>query len=281
MRESQRSPIGVFDSGVGGLTVLRELYRQLPNESILYFADTARLPYGTRSKEEIIAFVRDILDWMTERRVKMVIMACNTSSALALDEVREEYPDLPILGVILPGAKAAVRQGKRIGIIATPATVASRAYERAIHEIDPAARVWQVPCPEFVPLIEANRIFDPYTTRVAKEYLKPLLAEKIDTLVYGCTHYRHLAPVFRELLPDSVRAIDPACSVVRAAEKELELLGLKNTDRPLPTGFTVSGDPEAFTRLSKRWLGYSPLVGKVYFPAPTVRPVPVEVPVSS
>lgn len=280
MRESQLSPIGVFDSGVGGLTVLRELYRQLPGESILYFGDTARLPYGTRSKTEIIGFVRDILAWMTDRNVKMVIMACNTSSALALDEVRAEFPGLPILGVILPGAKTAVETGKRIGVIATPATVASKAYERAIAEIDPSAEVWQVPCPEFVPLIEANRIHDPYTERVAREYLKPLLDREIDTLVYGCTHYRHLAPVLRELLPGSVTLVDPARSVVRAAEKELELLGLKNSDRPLPTRFAVSGDPEAFTQLSKRWLGYTPRVGKVYFPEPAIVSAAEEVTVS-
>jgi glutamate racemase len=281
MRESQFSPIGVFDSGVGGLTVLRELYRQLPRESILYFGDTARLPYGTRTKTEIIGFVRDILHWMTDQPVKMVIMACNTSSALALDEVRAEFPGLPILGVILPGAQTAVRKGKRIGIIATPATVASNAYERAIQEIEPSAAVWQVACPEFVPLIEANRIFDPHTRRVAKEYLKPLIDRNIDTLVYGCTHYRHLAPVLQELLPSSVELVDPARSVVRAAEKELELLGLKNSDRPLPTRFAVSGDPDAFTRLSRQWLGYSPTVGKVHFPAPVMMSLSAEVSVSS
>jgi glutamate racemase len=280
MRESQPSPIGVFDSGVGGLTVLRELYRQLPRESILYFADTARLPYGTRSKGEIISFVQEILTWMTDRQVKMVIMACNTSSALALDEVRAEFPDLPILGVILPGAKTAVGQGKRIGVIATPATVASKAYEQAILEIDPSARIWQVPCPEFVPLIEANRIFDPHTRQVAKEYLKPLLAENIDTLVYGCTHYRHLAPVLRELLPSSVRLVDPARSVVQAADQELELLGLKNTENPRPTRFAVSGDPDTFTRLSRQWLGYSPQVGKIYLPLPTTVAMTREIPVN-
>ncbi|AKV65627.1 MAG: glutamate racemase [Microcystis sp.] len=264
MRESQLSPIGVFDSGVGGLTVLRELYRQLPQESILYFADTARLPYGTRSKGEIIEFVREILTWMSERRVKMVIMACNTSSALALEEVQAEFKDLPILGVILPGAKTAVKQGKRIGVISTPATAKSNAYKQAIQEIDPTAQVWQIPCPEFVPLIEANRIFDPYTTQVAREYLQPLLAENIDTLVYGCTHYRHLSPVLRRLLPSSVRLVDPAAAVVRAAEKELELLGLKNPETPLPTNFAVSGDPDTFARLSRQWLGFSPGVEKVY-----------------
>ena len=155
--EPQRSRIGIFDSGVGGLTVLRELYRQLPNESILYFADTARLPYGTRSSHEILQFCFEILTWMVQQGVKMVVLACNTSDALALEVLRREF-DLPILGLILPGARAAVQQGRRIGVIATPATAASNAYRRAILEIEATAQVWQVGCPEFVPLVEQNRV---------------------------------------------------------------------------------------------------------------------------
>jgi glutamate racemase len=279
MRESQRSPIGVFDSGVGGLTVLRELYRQLPHESILYFADTARLPYGTRSQGEIVQFVREILQWMTEQKVKMVIMACNTSSALALDVLRDEFSPLPIVGVILPGARAAVQRGRRIGVIATPATAQSNAYPLAIQEIDPTAQVWQVGCPEFVPLIEQNRILDPYTLKVAQEYIRPLLQQKIDTLIYGCTHYRHLEPVFKGFLPLSVRSIDPAKYVVGAVEKELELLGLKNTYPPSPTRFCVSGHPPQFAQLSQRWLGFIPNVEKIYLPVaiPTSVAVPLMV----
>ncbi|ACK70229.1 glutamate racemase [Gloeothece citriformis PCC 7424] len=265
MRQCQRSPIGIFDSGVGGLTVLRELYRRLPNESILYFADTARLPYGTRSAGEILQFVREIMDWMTSQQVKMVIMACNTSSALALEAIRDEFA-LPVLGVILPGARAAVQKGKRIGVIATPATAASNAYRQAIEEIDSTAQVWQVGCPDFVPLIEQNRLYEPYTKEVAKQYLNPLLQVNIDTLVYGCTHYRHLEPLFRQILPPSISLVDPAQYVVSAAEKELELLGLKSTLPCLPTRFCVSGNPETFANLSRQWLGYIPRVDKVYLP---------------
>lgn len=162
MKNSLGNRIGVFDSGVGGLTVLRKLYRYLPQESILYFADTLRLPYGTRTKEEIILFVRQILDWMQSEGVKMVIMACNTSSALALETVQSEY-DFPILGLIHPGAKGAVKAGKRVGVISTVATAKSNAYRDAIAEINPNTQVWQMGCPEFVPLIEQNRIYDPYT----------------------------------------------------------------------------------------------------------------------
>lgn len=258
-----QDPIGLFDSGVGGLTVLREMYRQLPNESILYFGDTARLPYGTRSQSEIIQFVREILDWMVAQRTKMVIMACNTSSALAIEAVREEYPGLPILGVILPGASAAVRQGRRIGVISTPATAASDAYRQAILEVDPTAEVWQVGCPEFVPLIEQGRIDDPYTYKVAQGYLKPLLEQEIDTLIYGCTHYPHLAAVLKSIVPASVQFVDPAVHVAKAAAQELELLGLRNQRQAMPTQFYVSGDPQPFMQLAQQWLGARTLVEQI------------------
>lgn len=262
--EPQRAPIGIFDSGVGGLTVLQQLYRQLPNESIIYFGDTARLPYGIRSQAEILQFVREILDWMQQQRVKMVIMACNTSSALALEVVRQEY-SIPILGVILPGAKAAVQQGKRIGVIATPATAKSNAYRQAILEIEPDVEVWQVSCPEFVPLIEQNRIHDPYTTEVARAYLEPLLKQEIDTLVYGCTHYPHLAPILRSLLPPQIKLVDPAVHVVAACAQDLELLALRNNHPPRPTRFAVSGCPQQFAQSGLQWLGYTPLVEQVCF----------------
>jgi len=266
MNDLQSRRIGVFDSGVGGLTVWRELRRQLPQESILYFGDTARLPYGCRSASEILQFVREILTWMQAEGVKMAIFACNTSSALALDTARREF-DLPCLGVILPGARAAVRQGRRIGVIATPATVASNAYRQAMQEIDRRVQVWQVGCPEFVPLIEQNRLRDSYTREVAQRYLQPLLERRIDTLVYGCTHYPHLEPVLATLLPASVCRVDPARSVVVAAERELELLGLKNGQAPLPDRFAVSGDAETFANLARQWLGYQPVVEVVRWSA--------------
>ena len=261
--------IGVFDSGVGGLTVLQEIYRQLPAESVLYFGDTARVPYGTRTPAEILAFTRETLDWMVQKQVKMAIMACNTSSALALETVRDEY-DLPILGVILPGARAATRQGRRIGVIATPATVNSNAYLRAIREANPTAQVWQVACPEFVPLIENNRVADPYTLAIAKAYLQPLIDRSIDTLVYGCTHYPHLEPVFRQFVPPSVKLINPAVHVVTAAAKELDLLGLLHRGKALPTKFTVSGDPQQFAQLSTQWLPTQPLVEQITLPMAAV-----------
>lgn len=262
MSNSQGRKIGIFDSGVGGLTVLREIYQQLPNESIIYLADTARLPYGDRCGEEILQFVREILDWMQQQDVKMVIMACNTGSALALDTVRSEY-DVPILGVILPGAQAAVGQGKRLGILATPATVASNAYLQAIQEIDSQAKVWQVACPEFVPLIEEDRIKEPNTQKTVKKYLQPLLDQQIDTLIYGCTHYPLLENLICQVVPRSLKLIDPAKYVVKAAGAELEILGLKNTTPAFSTRFCVTGAPLTFALLSKQWLGFTPEVERV------------------
>ena len=209
----------------------------------------------------------------------MVVMACNTSSAVALDIIRSEFKT-PVLGLILPGAKGAVQRGKRVGIIATQATVNSNAYKNAIQEVEPDAEVWQMACPDFVPLIEANRINDPHTKRVARKYLQPLIDQNIDTLVFGCTHYRHLAGVFKSILPDHVVCVDPAEYVVRATEQELDLMGLKNTVPPMPTRFAVSGSPEQFAELSHRWLGYEPFVEKVdleEFMATPPAPAPVPV----
>lgn len=261
-RDARRRPIGVFDSGVGGLTVLRELYRQLPNESLLYLADTARLPYGMRSPAEIVQFSREILSWMERQGVKMVVMACNTSSALALDVVRAEF-DLPIVGLILPAARVAVDRGSRVGVIATPITAASDAYRRAMVEIDPTVQVWQVGCPEFVPIVEQGRLHEPDTLAIAQQYLEPLLEQSIDTLVYGCTHYPHLAGVIEPLLPPGVVTIDPAVHVVAAATQELELLNLKHLDQPQPTRFCVTGEADRFASLATRWLGCAPLVEQV------------------
>ena len=259
------SKIGVFDSGVGGLTVLKEITRKLPQESVIYFGDTARVPYGNRSKKEILRFVREIITWMIELDVKMIVMACNTSSALVLEEVRSEFP-IPILGIILPGARAAVKSGNSIGVISTQATADSNAYEQAVHEINPAAKVWQQGCPDFVPLIESDRIHDPYTLAVAKRYIEPLIANGIDTLVCGCTHYPHLAPVFKQIVPRSITLVNPAIHVTTAAQQELEILGLSRPKTSTPSGkteFYVSGNPDHFAQVSQQWLGYRPQVSQV------------------
>jgi glutamate racemase len=251
---SQNLPIGVFDSGVGGLTVLRALQNQLPQESFLYFGDTAHVPYGTRSAKEIQTFTRQILSWMMQQPIKMAVMACNTSSALALDVVRKEFP-IPVLGIILPGAKVAVQQGKRIGVIATPATVGSDCYRQAIQEIDPSIEVFQEACPEFVPLIENRQLHLPETKRVVAQRIQPLLEAGIDTLVYGCTHYPHLDPLLNQLLPSHIKRVDPALQMAKAVNQELKLLQLQSHSRSGITRFAVSGDSRKFAQACYQWLG--------------------------
>ncbi len=270
--------IGVFDSGLGGLTVLKALEAQLPHESFLYFGDTAHLPYGERSATEIITFVRQILAWMAQAGVKLGVMACNTSSALALEKVRREF-DFPIIGLILPAAQVAVKRGQRIGIIATSATVNSQSYPQALQEQNPTIQVCQVACPEFVPLIEQNRCQDPYLRQVAQTYLAPLLDFGLDTLIYGCTHYPHIADIISSLLPPQVKQVDPAQAVAQAALQELELLGIRqHRQTPGSVKFAVSGNPEQFAHLASRWLGYFPFVDKVDVSSVPVAPISLAIP---
>lgn len=261
-------PIGIFDSGVGGLTVLSEVQRQLPFESILYFADTAHLPYGARSAREICQYVREILGWYDTRGVKRVLMACNTSSALALDVVAPEFA-MPVDGLILAAARMAVGQGRRIGVIATEATVQSRAYTRACRALAPGTRVWEVGCPRFVPLVESGQISGDEAHLVAREYLAPLLAQQIDTLIYGCTHYPYLAPVLDKILPEQVRRVNPAVAAVAQLGTQLHSSGTAApADSAARCEFWVSGDPKRFACAARTWLGYSPVVHSVQ-PTPT------------
>jgi glutamate racemase len=258
-------PIGVFDSGVGGLTVLKALQQTLPHESFLYFGDTAHVPYGNRLPHEIQALSRQILDWLVQQPIKMAVVACNTSSALALDAIRHDY-SISILGVILPGAKAAVKQGQRIGVIATPATVASDYYRKAILEINPEVEVFQVACPEFVPLIESNQIDQPQTRGIVSDRLQPLIEAGIDTLVYGCTHYPHLAAVIQSILPSGITCVDPAEHMAMAAAQELEILNLKSSQANPSAQFFVSGSPDQFAHSSQGCLGFVPEVQPVALP---------------
>ncbi|GAB4212954.1 MAG: glutamate racemase [Synechococcales cyanobacterium] len=260
MQTGAELPIGLFDSGLGGLTVWQEVRRQLPQERVIYLGDTARVPYGERSATEITRFVQEITAWMLTHPVKLIAMACNTSSALALEQVQAQCP-VPLLGIIRPGAQAAAKQGSRIGVLATTGTVQSQAYPRALSEL--GAICWQVPCPSFVPLIEAGHRDSLQVRQVAQEYLQPLLAAQIDTLVYGCTHYPLLDPLFRQLLPPQVRRVDPAVAVVQAIKRELDLWGLRRRRGLGQTQFFVTGDPEAFAIRAQGWLGFHPPVQAV------------------
>lgn len=212
-------PIGVFDSGVGGLTVVQALQRRLPGESILYLGDTARLPYGTKSPATIARYTRRNLDFLIQRGVKAVIVACNTASALALDDVEIE---VPVWDVVTPGAQRAAEVSRgRVGLIATEATVASDTYRHKIQELRPNLNVVSQSCPLLVPLVEEGWHSDPITHEIARRYLEPLIAAGIDTLVLGCTHYPVLKPVISNILGPHVTLVDSAEEVAGLVAEEL------------------------------------------------------------
>jgi glutamate racemase len=251
------SPIGVFDSGVGGLTVVRALMERLPFEHIHYFGDTARVPYGVKSVETIAHYTTQIAEFLLEKQVKMLIIACNTMAAVAAQVVRDLSP-APVLDVIEAGAvnALAASRGKRIGVIGTPTTINSNAYARAIHQLDPEARLYSQACALFVPLVEEGWLDHPVTRLTAEEYLKPVLAEKVDTLVLGCTHYPLLKPLLQAVSGPDVTLVDSAEAM---AEQAATLLGehdLHNPARGRPDyHYWVTDVPLRFQTIGERFLG--------------------------
>lgn len=225
----KNAPIGVFDSGVGGLTVAREIMRQIPNERIVYFGDTARVPYGSKSKDNIIKFSRQIIRFLQTENVKAIVIACNTASALALDEMQQEF-DLPILGVVKPGAKVAVETtaNKRIGLIGTEANIRSGVYTRYIKSLDDEAKVFEKACPLFVPLVEEGWLHDDITFQVASRYLEELKEKDIDTLIMGCTHYPLIRSTIRKVMGDKVNLVNPAYETAIELKNLLERDNLAN-----------------------------------------------------
>lgn len=250
-------PIGVFDSGVGGLTVVKSLWEHFPQEQILYFGDTAHLPYGSRSPEQIIHFGLEILEFLLGHTVKAVIAACNTSSSVSLARLREKSP-VPVFGMIEPGVQAAIgkTKNKRIGILATQTTVNSGAYERLFRVSDPSVQVFTQPCPLFVPLVENGRTGRRETYRIARSYLKPLQEAGIDTLVLGCTHYPFLAPVIKHIMGAEIELVDPAREVVWMLGAFLKLDEQRGeTPQHL---FFVSGPAASFYTTGREFLGSFP-----------------------
>lgn len=252
-----RSPIGVFDSGVGGLTVVRALMERLPFESIHYFGDTARVPYGIKSVQTIAHYTTQIAEFLLEKRVKLLIIACNTMAAVAAQMVRDLSPT-PVLDVIEAGAAAALAasRGGRIGVIGTPTTINSNAYARAIHGIQPEARLTSQACALLVPLVEEGWLEHPVTRLTTREYLKPVLAEHVDTLVLGCTHYPLLKPLFRDEVGADVVLVDSAEAM---AEQAATLLGARELHTPsrLPPEYHywVTDVPLRFQTIGERFLG--------------------------
>lgn len=250
--------IGVFDSGVGGLTVAQELFQQLPGEQILYFGDTAHVPYGSKTVEQLHSYAKNIVEFLITQGAKMVVVACNTSSAVALDMLKEKF-SIPIIEVIKPGARfaAQVTKNKKIGVIATEATIRSGAYQKSILEVDPLCQYFGQACPRYVPLVENGLVDSQETREVTQEYLAPLKEAGIDTLILGCTHYPYLRRVIQEYLGPGITIVDPAFETVAEAKKVLAEKGLLRggKDKAFAHVFYASGAPDSFYRVGQRLLG--------------------------
>ena len=264
MSDICKLPIGVFDSGVGGLTVVRALMERLPLENIIYFGDTARVPYGVKSVATIEHFTGQITDYLLDQGVKMLIIACNTMAAVAEQRVKQKAGSIPVLDVIDAGARAAVAEStsRAIGVIGTPTTINSNAYARRMHALDPGVRVYSQACPLFVPLVEEGWLDHQVTRLTAQEYLKPVLAENVDTLVLGCTHYPLIKHLLQDVVGPNVSLVDSAITVAEQAARKLAELGIANPGDSLSTyNYTVTDIPLRFQTIGERFLGRS--LGKV------------------
>lgn len=257
---SARSAIGVFDSGLGGLTVAHAIMRQLPTESLLYFGDTARVPYGPKSPDTVRRYSSEIASFLLEEGVKAIVVACNTATAHALPQLRDELP-VPVIGVVEPGARAAVKASRsgRIGVIATAGTIRSGAYVRAIHAEDPDAQVTALACPLFVPLVEEGWTNHEAAYVIAREYLRPFMHGEVDTLVLGCTHYPLLKQLIGETVGREIRLIDSAEETALDTSRMLAENGLatsEGADHGIGSyRFVASDDPQQFLSLGQRFFG--------------------------
>lgn len=253
----KNKPIGIFDSGVGGLTVVRTLVERLPGESFIYFGDTAHVPYGTKTREQLFEYADDIITFLLSKDVKAIVVACGTHSSVTLPEMEGDCP-VPLLGVVKAGGRAAVkatRNGK-IGVIATQASVNSGSYARAIKSLDSSCSVFSTACGQFVPLVESGLLTGPAIRQAVQEYIQPLLGNGIDTLVMGCTHYPFLAPVIRDYVGPGVTLVDPAEETVAELMSLLEQKSLwADEGAKYSRSYYVSGNPEYFYKLGRMLVG--------------------------
>ena len=259
--------IGVFDSGVGGLTVTREIMRQLPNENVVYFGDTARVPYGSKSKNNIIRFSRQIIRFLKTKNVKAIVIACNTASALALDVVKQEF-NIPIIGVIVPGARAAVREtrNKKIGVVGTEGTIHSEMYTKVIQGMEPGASVIGKPCPLFVPLVEEGFAKHHITDEVIEIYLEEMKHSDVDTMILGCTHYPLIRSTVGRIMGEEVTLVNPVYETAAELKKLLTDCNLLNPQAPAlgdnKYKFYVSDGAEKFKRFANSIIKYGILSAK-------------------
>lgn len=263
----KNAPIGVFDSGVGGLTVAREIMRQIPNEKIIYFGDTARLPYGSKSRETVTRFSKQIVRFLNTFEVKTIVVACNTASAYALDELEQEN-DIPMIGVVKPGAKAAseVTRNGRIGVIATEATIGSKIYNQYITELNRDVTIYGKACPLFVPLVEEGLWVDPVTDEIARRYLTELIDLDIDTLILGCTHYPLIRSTLGRVMGEEVTLVNPAYETARELRELLTQKGLLGDHAPAlgenQYQFYVSDTADKFKSFANSIIKYGILSAK-------------------
>ncbi|MBF0541839.1 MAG: glutamate racemase [Nitrospirae bacterium] len=252
MKITKNLPIGIFDSGLGGLTVLKEIQELLPNENIIYLGDTARVPYGIRTPETIIKYSLSNTNFLIKKDIKLLVVACNTSSATSLESIREEF-NIPVIGVIEPGAKmaASVTTNRNIGVIGTDATIKSSAYSKAIHSLNSSIEVTERPCPLFVPLIEEGWLNDPVTEAVAKRYLENMT---VDTLVLGCTHYPLIKEVIGRVIGTNVKLVDSALSTALEVKSMLEKLDLLSNNNTNSTKFFVTDGLIRFKDIGRGFL---------------------------
>lgn len=265
--ELKYAPIGVFDSGVGGLTVAREIMRQIPNERIIYFGDTARVPYGSKSKETVTRYSRQIVRFLKSHQIKTIVVACNTASAYALDEIEKEE-DIPMIGVVKPGAKTAaeVTVNGRIGVIATEATIESHLYNHYIQNLNKNVTIYGKACPLFVPLVEEGLLKDPVTDEIAGRYLAELKDIGIDTLILGCTHYPLIRSTIGNVMGESVTLVNPAYETARELKEMLTERGLLNDKKPAlgenQYQFYVSDTADKFKNFANSIIKYGILSAK-------------------
>ncbi len=254
--DNRARPIGVFDSGIGGLTVLRALAEALPGEDFIYLGDTARLPYGTKSNEVILRYSRENSEFLLAKGIKMLVVACNTASAVALTEI-SRLTVVPVIGVIEPGAAAAVEASRcgKIGVIGTEATIASGAYTRAIHALRPRAEIYTRACALLVPLVEEGWTENEIAERTVAFYLESLKQSGIDTLLLGCTHYPMLRGLFERVLGPGVKIVDSAGATATAVNKRLTALRLARSRGSGSQSFFVTETPERFVRVGRRFIG--------------------------
>jgi glutamate racemase len=252
-----KQPIGVIDSGVGGLTVAKEIMRQLPNEKVIYLGDTARCPYGPRTAREVKRFTWELTRFLLDKNIKMLVIACNTATAAALDEIRKELP-IPVLGVINPGARAAIKctRNYRVGIIGTEGTVKSGAYEKALKSLNSRLFVKAHACPKFVPLVESGESSGPLAFKIVEESLQPLMDSQLDTLILGCTHYPHLEPLIKQVMGESVNVISSGDETAREISAILQYNGQLEESEVEPVHeYYTTGSTSIFSKIASEWLG--------------------------